>query len=259
MQIYYINLARRTDRRSFMEEQFAGLGLEATRIEAVTPDELTDADWRPPGKRRDDRLAGRALCCSLSHFRALETMCTTEAPWALILEDDAVLSARLPAFLAAIETAPIPARVIRIEAAVRANLTLFPHETMRVGVGLHRYAGWDIGAAGYLISREGAQMVLATKGLRRHEVDLALFHDFTVLSRRLKPLQANPALCIQAENLQNGHQPHARSDLADDRLPATRARRIAYALHRDLVQGPRKVWWRIACGGRRLRVPFAAE
>ena len=48
MDIYYINLARRTDRRDFMEAQFQKLGLAATRIEAVTPADISEELRRGP-------------------------------------------------------------------------------------------------------------------------------------------------------------------------------------------------------------------
>ncbi len=41
--VYYINVASRVDRRQFMEEQFARLGIAAERVDAVTPLEVSDA------------------------------------------------------------------------------------------------------------------------------------------------------------------------------------------------------------------------
>src|SRR5690242_19024849 len=99
MQIYYINMARRTDRRAFMEAQLAKLGLEATRIEAVTPETfLASAVTASRG-----RLTPVALSCSLSHVKAAEALLASGDPCALILEDDAILSTRLPEFLAALD------------------------------------------------------------------------------------------------------------------------------------------------------------
>ena len=260
MQIYYINLARRTDRRAFMEAQFARLGLEATRIEAVTPDDLTDADRQ--GKREhwiSGALSDAALCCSLSHHRALNALLATSEPWGLILEDDAVLSTRLPAFLEAFAKAPPKALLVRIEAAVHAHLTLRKADASYVAVGLHRYTGWDMGAAGYLVSQEGARLVLASEIIRRTDIDVAMFYDVVELSRRLRPLQASPGLCVQAHNLGDAGQSHARSDLAGSRSPSHWWRQAARALHRDVVQAVRKAWWRFALGGERKKVPFSID
>jgi hypothetical protein len=38
--VFYINVAARTDRRDFMESQFAELGIPVERIEAVLPDQI---------------------------------------------------------------------------------------------------------------------------------------------------------------------------------------------------------------------------
>jgi len=199
---YYINLARRTDRRDFMETQFETLGLTAIRVEAVAPEQPTDANRRRP----TNWITGRpfpepALCCVLSHLDAMRALLRTSGPWALILEDDAVLSASLPDFLSAFEASPPAALVVRIEAAARANLTLLPSKISYSHVELHHYAGWDIGAGAYLISRRGAEIVLADKRTNQRDLDVAMFHDNSPLFWRLRPLQANPGLAIQAASL----------------------------------------------------------
>jgi glycosyl transferase family 25 len=257
VQIYYINLARRTDRRAFMEAQFARLGLAATRIEAVTPDDLTDADRQ--GKREhwiSGALSNAALCCSLSHHRALNALLATSEPWGLILEDDAVLSTRLPPFLKAFAKAPPKALLVRIEAAVQAHLTLAGDIARFGGVGLHRYTGGGIGSAGYLMSRDGARMVLDDDATYRTDIDTAIFHDTVGLARRLGPLQANPD-CVSRLGWTG-------------RIACTkRSRRIAVAL--SLVaaggegapsrcdSGPPQGLWRFVLGGERTKVPFSVD
>jgi glycosyl transferase family 25 len=260
VQISYINLARRTDRRAFMDEQFARLGLAATRIEAVTPEDLTEAER---GARREHWISGAlsdaALCCSLSHHRALNALLATSEPWGLILEDDAVLSTRLPAFLEAFAKAPPKALLVRIEASIDAHLTLGRDTARFDGVGLHRYTGGGIGSAGYLMSREGARMVLDDDVTCRTDIDTAMFHDTVGLARRLRPLQANPGLCVQAQSLGGAVQSHARSDLAGSRSPSRWWQQAAKALHRDVIQALRKAWWRFALGGERTKVPFSID
>ncbi len=263
MLIYFINVAQRTDRRAFMEQQLKRLGLEAIRIEAVTPAELTDAERarmravRPP----DRPMLDGPLCCSLSHERTLTAMLATGEPWALILEDDVVLSDKLGAFLAAFEQSPPQARAVRIEAAALATLTLLRPAGEFAGVGLHRFAGYNEGSAGYLISRDGARMVLAGEHIRANEMDVAMFYDLSPLSRQLKALQANPALCIQASHIEGNKAPHARSDLQGPRgnKPAGWRRRMQMAIERDILQGGRKVWWRVVRGGQRTRVYLAPQ
>lgn len=256
--IYYINLTRRPDRRAFMESQLNKLGLAGTRIEAVTPDALTSAERdRPINPMTGLPLPEPALCCGLSHLRVLETMLARSEPWAVVLEDDAVLSASLPAFLTAFAAAPPRAAIVRIEAAAHANLTLWRSDLTIGGVRLHRYIGYDIGSAGYLISAGAARVVLASPEPRRRDIDVAMFNDLSPLARQLKPLQANPALCIQAQSLSHENA-YAQSDLTPLRTPSQLSPwgRLRVAFQRDVSQQVRKGWRRLAHGGIRTRVPF---
>lgn len=98
--IFYINLASRPDRREFMERQLAELGLIGHRIEAVTADEISDADAeRYCNSGKPTFLRKRELACTQSHERAWTAMIDGDHAVALILEDDAELSPLLPAFL----------------------------------------------------------------------------------------------------------------------------------------------------------------
>jgi GR25 family glycosyltransferase involved in LPS biosynthesis len=262
MQIYYINLARRTDRRAFMEEQFARLGLTATRIEAVTPADLSDADrQRPISPLTGFALPEPALCCTFSHLRALGEMLNTGVSWALILEDDAVLSASLPSFLREFEASPPDTLIVRIEAATKAHLTLSRQIATVAGVTLHRFMGWDIGAAGYIVSDAGGRIVRAEPDIKMHDIDVAMFHDIIPLSRRLRPLQTSEGLCIQAGYLANHSASLAESDLRGSRrmvrLPPWSS--LAKVFDRDVIQASRKAWLRFVLGGTRMRVPFKAD
>lgn len=101
--IRYINLDRATERRAFMERQGEALGLTLERVRAVeaadiAPDELArlSASWE-----RD--LSGGEVGCFLSHRGEWERVVREGRP-ALILEDDAVLSRRLPEALRKVGT-----------------------------------------------------------------------------------------------------------------------------------------------------------
>ena len=266
MRIFYINLARRTDRRAFMEEQFARLGLAASRIEAVTPADLEPEDierWCNP--RRVLWLTPGELCCSVSHLRALEAFLASGDAWAAIFEDDAVLSTRLPAFLDAFDTAPPAADLVRIETALR-HLTLQSGGEPVGGMRLARYVGWEPGGAGYLVSRQAAAAITASNEMRRRPVDRALFHWSSPLFRRLAVRQTDRGLCIQARSHAGATELH--SDLTDrrQRHAAERpyaARHLLYRslliLNRDVFLAAWKAWHRFVLGAERRRVEFAAD
>lgn len=72
MRIYYINLDRRTDRRSEMQAKFVRLGLTAERVSAVTPAEISDEQRAKYCDARNRHwMTDVELCCSLSHIKVL--------------------------------------------------------------------------------------------------------------------------------------------------------------------------------------------
>src|SRR5690349_706446 len=100
--IYYINLRDRTDRRAFMQGQFAKLGLDAVRVDAVSIASLTSEQLTLYCDESSSHyLRPPAAACTLSHVKCWEAFLAIPGSpqWALILEDDAVLSGALPAFL----------------------------------------------------------------------------------------------------------------------------------------------------------------
>jgi glycosyl transferase family 25 len=263
--ILYINLEQRPDRRAFMEGQFARLGLTATRIAAATPAEVTlDQRDRYCNPRRYRWMSPAAFACSLSHLKALASLLETGAPLGLILEDDAELSSRLPAVLAAMEQSPPRFDIIRIEAnpypvrlqsAVRGSIA---------GVDLHNAASWAVGSAGYLASRRAATHIAAGDELFRNPVDEALFNPYRPLGRALSIAHCDPGLCIQldaqtAAGASNINPP--AGPLPDAARPAAPIR-LAFAvrgiLDRDIRMGGLKLWAGIARGARKRRVPFLA-
>src|SRR5690606_22896953 len=99
MKAYFINLARRTDRRDWMESQFAKLGLDAKRVQAVTPDDISPEQRQAScDPHRYHWMTEVELACSLSHIRAMQTFLDEGRSHGLIFEDDLHLSPRLPAF-----------------------------------------------------------------------------------------------------------------------------------------------------------------
>ncbi|BCW90450.1 hypothetical protein sos41_36200 [Alphaproteobacteria bacterium SO-S41] len=100
--VFFINLDRAPDRRTFMDSQMATAGLTATRVPAV---DAKAADFVPRGGlavTRDDVFIetnwdGRVYvrgeeACFQSHIKALKTFLESPAEIGLIFEDDAELA-----------------------------------------------------------------------------------------------------------------------------------------------------------------------
>jgi glycosyl transferase family 25 len=261
MRIYYINVARRTDRRDFMEAQFARLGLKATRIEAISPDTLPDA----AKIRSAGRLQPAALSCSLSHVLAAKSLLASGDPAGLIFEDDAVLSSHLPEFLKALDAQLPEFDALRIEASSR-GLRLKTAALALGSIELMRPYSWEGGAAGYVLSRRGAQLMAASDVLTYQLPDMALFQPFGPLGRRLALYQACPALCIQSHLRKTATFAGFGSDLPygvpKPATPPSLGKRLGDAiadignvLHRELVLGSQRTLHQLL-GAKKRVIPF---
>lgn len=212
-EIFWINLDSRPDRRRFMETQFAELGLAAERIAAVTPETL-DAQTRARGPG----LAPSERCVTASHAAAWGRVLDRDLTHALVLEDDAWLSRLVPGFLAEAGALMSELDLVRIETG-RRRVRLGPaSHTLRCGVTLQRAYSGQWGTAGYLISRRGAERMLAEPRLFDMALDDVFFDPQGPAFASLAWRQCAPGLCIQ------GHQRHAhaaeglwRSDVTTER------------------------------------------
>lgn len=105
-QILYINLARRTDRKQNIIDQLKKeeLSYKSSRVDAVdgnTLDIMNVPSYLITDKGKSDAIYGNAVYvpltkgavgCALSHLKAFGVIINNKLDYALILEDDAVLS-----------------------------------------------------------------------------------------------------------------------------------------------------------------------
>lgn len=223
--LFYINLARRTDRRRFMEGQFAAMGLEAERVEAFTPAGVPVASlarWTDPVRPR--HVSPPELACTFSHRKAWRLVVERELPVACILEDDACLS---PAFAKLIAAEPDLSgfEVVKIEqrnlpAALGRKVGL-----LMPGIGLHRPYSFAQGGCGYLVSQAGARKLLARSVPLDQPLDHLLFNPDEAVFHRMAVALAMPGLMMPADRLrQDGTVPD--SDIVDAWQERTQARTV---------------------------------
>ena len=206
--VYVINLDRRPDRWTTMSEQLDRLGIAATRIPAVDARLLAE-DHRElqttsllPWRSRSLTFGEAACICS--HRKALRAFLDSDAPAALILEDDVQLTLDTPALLESVDWWPLIADVIRLEAESLnyiARIGLWPASAETPsGRRLHRFERWHLGSAAYLVNRNGAKLVMDGLSTTNLPVDVALFdHRYSPLARKLKALQIVPGMARQTE------------------------------------------------------------
>jgi hypothetical protein len=84
--VYWINLDRATDRRLCMEKQFARRNITHHRVSAI--DASVDAWWQAFIPEQPPQQYQGSVACELSHYKAMHSFLQSNAPVALILEDD---------------------------------------------------------------------------------------------------------------------------------------------------------------------------
>ncbi|HEY6630054.1 MAG TPA: glycosyltransferase family 25 protein [Rhizobiaceae bacterium] len=176
MLAFYINLDKRTDRRAFMDAQLAGLVIEVERLPATTPETISPEDILPLSLKADDQtLSPPEMAISISHFRAWKRMLDEGHPRVLVLEDDVLVSSRLPAFLEAIEAGNNRIGILRLETRL-SEVCL--HRRVERGPGgfkLHLPLDFEPGAAGYVISADYAARILRSPKRFSMPIDDVLF------------------------------------------------------------------------------------
>jgi GR25 family glycosyltransferase involved in LPS biosynthesis len=117
-------------------------------------------------------LKPEEVACVLSHQKALQTFLASAAEVAVILEDDARLSERLPVFARAAKNLPMEWDAIKLE--IRKEKPL-QRSLARIGdINLHATAFLSAGSTGWMYSRQGAGKVLQSLRHFRHAYDTHL-------------------------------------------------------------------------------------
>jgi GR25 family glycosyltransferase involved in LPS biosynthesis len=268
--VYYINLASRPDRRQFMQEQFARLGIVAERVDAATIADVGEDRMAPHIDPRNPWAMARVeVACVMSHEKAWRAMLDTGQDYAVILEDDAVMSDGMKAFLDPDFSNGLRPELVKLETV--GERVRLGHTVRRVAprFGVHQLLASHMGAGAYIISASMARRALADPRLLRMSVDRYLFtRDGPIIPHR-RLYQVDPAPVVQLE-FYRGDKPAGaeHSDLKRDRdgHQAGAARplshrwrdtlsRIAYTLRLVMHILPDPV----ARRQKRRQVPFAGD
>ncbi|MBC6437254.1 MAG: glycosyltransferase family 25 protein [Rhodobacteraceae bacterium] len=242
-----INMATATDRMGFMAAQMAHFNLSWERLEAVTPATLTPPADDPVWRRwqRPLRQTEMALCAS--HMRVWEQVLKHDAP-CLILEDDAVLAADLPDFLARVTGLP---NIDHLSLETRGRRK-FVSIHMHPAAPVRRLWQDRTGAAAYIAWPRGARQMLA----RAHAAGGGPADAVISGTWGMKSFQADPALSVQLDMCDRYGIPQAipvRS-LVDVEDKPTDWSGYSAAARRGFRR--RRVWAQISMGVRQaVRMP----
>ena len=235
MDAVFINLDRASERRAFMERQAASLGLSLRRLPAVEAGSIDDATRATLGRSWERPLSAPELACFLSHRAAWQRAVDTDAPL-LVLEDDAVLSPRLPRVLRAIEAAGGMEFLNLEDFGKRRFVRRAGARPLTDGVTTVPLARDKAGSAAYIVWPAGARRLLAMATRRAAPADAFLHAEAGLAAFICEPAMAIQQHVLAARQGAAGPAEGASSVQAERRrLPPTVAN-LPFMLRRPRTQ-----------------------
>ena len=265
--IYYINLDRVPERRTFMEGQFSAQGCTATRIPAVDAFDLTPPrEYAPASWLERWSLSISEIACFESHRIAWRAIRDGSAPCGVILKDDAILSAQFSTTLERLAKITRPFDVIKLDGA--NQFLRFGPEIETGGIRLRTIHQCVTSAAAYLLSKEGAAKLEARASRYCDHLDDFIFtprDDWTLL--QLEPAVAVQGMFIRDEAGNRSEKIGESERTSDTRINLSADRGpVKYRLLKELRRNGRKLKWKLwadrqlrARGGLIGRPPMADD
>jgi len=195
---YLINLDRSVERLVTMREMFDRIDVPFERVAAIDGRSLTDEQRAVHLARRGPlALESGELGCLLSHRAIWRRIAAGASDYGAVFEDDVQVSPRLRSLLAASDWIASDADIVKLE--THRETVVLHGQTRRAtpGFELRRLQSCNIGAAAYIVSRRGADTLLASFSQMRGPVDHDLFDPSHKLFHCLTIYQITPAPCIQ--------------------------------------------------------------
>lgn len=264
--VFYINLGRRPDRREFMEEQFSRLGIVAERIEAVTADQVTEAQMEPHRDRHNPWSISRVeVACRLSHEFIWRLMQDRGLEAALILEDDVILGEVVPRLLDPSLMDRLGASLLKLERSDRVVRLGRVRATLEQRFAVRRILTSDACTGAYIIRASTARKFLNDPRLASHAIDGYLFMRRGPVVPANGMLHLDPAPCVQLAYKDNPSGDVMVSDLHPDRVKVFSRRERTFRSRwrqtvADLSYSLRSAWATLLDSGLsprpRQRVPF---
>jgi len=214
--VYVLNLARSPERRAFMAQGLARAGVAAKFVAAV--------DGRARRLPSHPRLSTAETALILSHRKAWRRLLASAAEHAVVLEDDAHLGEGFAALLGA-DWGRLGFDLVKLETSFD-RVWLARRGAAVSGRTLRRLGAEHLCAAGYLVSRAGAQKLIEATRALSEPVDHALFGRAAIFEGRIVAYQLDPAIVVQ-DNLHPDAS--ARRGIATTLHESDRARLAAAA------------------------------
>ncbi|SDU31914.1 glycosyl transferase, family 25 [Stappia sp. ES.058] len=262
MKTFVINLDRAPERLAKISAALDGCGLPFQRVTAVDARTMPDAErarrvcgegywgWMTPGE----------VACFLSHRMCWQMLVDSDAPHALVLEDDVVLGRDAAAVLGRCDWVPAEADVVKLETNFDPVIVGRQEIVVVPGRSVRRLHSSHYGTGAYIVSRTAARRLLPLTERFIDAVDETLFSTRSAISRSLGKYQLSPAACVQPHKLSATipvHDPGGSIEGREDKH--MRRDPLVRRLVADVRNDVRKAGNAVACLAgtrRRIEVPF---
>ncbi len=204
MLAYVINLDCRPERMAFMQDQLNRLGVHFTRISAING--LDDKEIT--STKNHQKISGPERACYKSHLKAYAALLRSDAPHALVLEDDMLLASTFRIAVEELGKKPLTNTIVRLEIPIQ-SLT---DEASRIGYRpfaktksfrLERLLSDVYGLGAYVIDRKTAQFILKNHATPQMPIDMLLLCKNKLWLKRAPVLQLDPPQAVQHRYLAN--------------------------------------------------------
>ena len=211
-----ISLDSASERREHIKNEFGKHNLSYEFFDALRPDQAKEYAERL-NINSESSLTPTELACMMSHVAVWEKIIEEELPYATVFEDDVFLGEDAEALLTNSNWIQPYWNIIKIEAfSKKAYLSSKTYNILPNKRELAILEGKNLGAAGYILSLQGAKLFLDF--ILTHPaqpVDRMIFSDF--IDSQDEPIyQMLPALCEQEKILKK-----KQDDKRELRLPSS--------------------------------------
>jgi glycosyl transferase family 25 len=214
-----ISLKTAAARREHIVREFGKQNVGFEFFDALTPDLARPLAEKMQLNIQDEFLSPGELACFMSHVSIWQKMVDEHIPHLAIFEDDVYLGKNADYFLQEEAWLQSDWHIVKLEAFSRKIL----HELKGVDLGkqrrLFKLKGRHVGAAGYILSLNAAQYLMAL--LRQAEIKEPLDHllfDPQYHTQGMSLYQMKPALCIQSYLYDQAQEHQFGSMLENERV-----------------------------------------
>lgn len=168
-EVYVISLKSSTDRKAFMKAQCERIGISPVFIDAIDGKDLSQSKISQYcNQKKAKQLFSRELLlgeigCALSHKKVYKRIVDENIPYAVILEDDAVVKEEFHEVIKLILNSDVNWELILLGHHKNANkglsspLSVWGRNRINSKSTLNYLADFGFGTYGYIISLEGAR------------------------------------------------------------------------------------------------------